>query len=299
MAWHCVSFDIEDADPDAIGDALLAAGASSVEVADADAGTPDERPAFGEPGAAPPAWPRSRLNALFPADVDAIGAVSAACAAAGVAVPHALDRSVVADLDWVRASRSQFQPVHVGGRLWVVPSWETAPEPDAVNLMLDPGAAFGTGTHPTTRGCLRWLEANLRGGETVLDYGCGSGILAIAALRLGAARARGVDVDPLAVEAARENAARNAVEADFHLPDTGPEPAADVVLANILANPLIALAPLLAKATAPGGRIVLSGILAAQAGDVRAAYAPWFDFEPDVLDEDWALLVGRRLEAGR
>jgi ribosomal protein L11 methyltransferase len=192
----------------------------------------------------------------------------------------------------VRLTQSQFKPIRISSRLWIVPSWEQVPDANAINIRLDPGAAFGTGSHATTRLCLAWLEANLRGGETVLDYGCGSGILAIAALRLGAARATGVDIDPQAVLAARANAMQNRVSADFHAPGDEPRPASDVVLANILAGPLIALAPLLAAATRPAGRIVLSGVLEAQAEEVIAAYSAWYAMSAPVLDEGWALLAG-------
>jgi ribosomal protein L11 methyltransferase len=200
----------------------------------------------------------------------------------------------VAEQDWVRRSQSQFEPIRISDKLWIVPSWAQAPDPGGLNLVLDPGLAFGTGSHPTTRLCLQWLERTIGGGERVLDYGCGSGILAIAALRLGASAALGVDVDPLALPAARANAERNRADARFINTETAPDFQADLVVANILANPLILLAPLLSKYACKGGRIALSGILEAQAEEVIAAYAPWFAMRVGDSDGGWVLLEGLR-----
>jgi ribosomal protein L11 methyltransferase len=184
--------------------------------------------------------------------------------------------------------------VRISSRLWVVPTWHTAPAPDAINLVIDPGLAFGTGTHPTTRLCLAWLDANLRGGESVLDYGCGSGILGIAAMKLGAARVTGVDIDPLALLAARHNAMQNQVMMEFAAAEGSvPEPA-DIVLANILANPLKLLAPLLARATRSGGHILLSGVLEHQAHEVQDAYRKWFALEAMQHDDGWILISGSK-----
>jgi len=294
MSWLCLTFPVEASAVDALGDALLAAGALSVDVSDADAGGADEQPVFAEPGLLPMRWRHNRMTALFPADVDAHAVLARACAAAGLEPPAEVDASEVADLDWVRLTQSQFGPIRISDRLWIVPTWERIPDPAAVNLVLDPGVAFGTGSHPTTRLCLQWLDRNALQGRSVLDYGCGSGILAIAALGLGAARATGVDIDPQAVLAARANAVQNRVAADFHVPGGEPETPADIVLANILANPLIALAPLLAAATLAGGRIVLSGILEEQADDVRAAYRDAFDLRVEAVDDGWVLLTGTK-----
>jgi ribosomal protein L11 methyltransferase len=176
-----------------------------------------------------------------------------------------------------------------------VPSWHEPPDPGAINLLLDPGLAFGTGSHPTTRLCLTWLERTIRGGESVLDYGCGSGILAIAALKLGAARAEAVDIDDQALLAARANAIHNQVQVSFHSAAGAIRQPAQIVVANILAHPLIVLAPLLARLTAPHGRLALAGLLAEQADEVRAAYRPWFDFDAPAQEEGWMLLSGTRL----
>ncbi|MNC84664.1 Ribosomal protein L11 methyltransferase [compost metagenome] len=197
----------------------------------------------------------------------------------------------------MRASRDQFAPIRISQRLWIVPSWHAPPDPGAINLLLDPGLAFGTGSHPTTRLCLNWLERMVRGGETVLDYGCGSGILAIAAMKLGAARADGVDIDQQALLAARANALHNRVQATFHGAADAVQHPAQIVVANILAHPLIVLAPLIARLTARGGVLALAGLLAGQEEEVRAAYAPWFDFEVPGQDEGWMLLSGTRRAA--
>ena len=215
-----------------------------------------------------------------------------AARAIGLEQPPAYRIETLEDNDWVRLTQSQFNPIPISPRLWIVPTWHTPSDPAAINIVLDPGLAFGTGSHPTTRLCLRWLDANIRGGESVLDYGCGSGILAIAALKLGAASAIGVDVDAQAVQASRDNAAANQADAKFYLPDDAPKLQADIVVANILTNPLKVLAPLLAGAVRQGGRIVLSGILGEQATDVMKIYAQWFNLEPPIMDEGWACVSG-------
>lgn len=280
---------------DELSDALLGEGALSVSVEDADAGTAAEAPLYGEPGMpVATAWPQSLISALCEKTVDSAKLVAAASARLSLA--RALEYRVepVAEEDWVRRSQQQFEPIRISAKLWVVPSWTEAPDPDAVNLALDPGLAFGTGSHPTTRLCLKWLERTVRGGERVLDYGCGSGILAIAALRLGAGAALGVDVDPVALPAAQANARRNRVDARFINTETAPEFRADLVVANILANPLILLAPLLAGCLGREGRIALSGILENQAEEVAAAYAPWIALRVGDCDGGWALLEGLR-----
>jgi len=297
MAWLSIAFEIPAADVEAVSDALLEAGAVSVDVTDADAGTAAEQPVFAEPGSPEPRpWGRSRVSVLVAAGEDAGTIVAAACAHAGIAPPP-YQSVAVADQDWVRASRDQFTPIRVSRRLWIVPSWHAAPDPGAINIALDPGLAFGTGSHPTTKLCLAWLERTIRGGESVIDYGCGSGILAIAALKLGAARADGVDIDAQALLAARANALQNRVQAEFHGAAAAIRKPAQIVVANILAHPLIVLAPLLARLAAPAGRLALAGVLAGQADEVRAAYEPWFEFGAPGREEDWVLLDGTRREA--
>jgi ribosomal protein L11 methyltransferase len=280
---------------DALSDALLAQGAQSVCVEDANAGTVEEAPLYGEPGLPiEGVWPQSLITALCAHDADLMQIMAAACAQVGLAVVPDYRAEPVEDEDWVRLSQAQFEPIRISDKLWIVPSWAMAPDPNALNLVLDPGLAFGTGSHPTTRLCLQWLERAIRGGERVLDYGCGSGILAIAALRLGAREALGVDVDPQALVAGRANAARNRVDARFVNTETAPDFQADLVAANILANPLILLAPLLAGQMSKGARIALSGILEVQAEEVIAAYATWIALRVSARDEGWVLLEGLR-----
>jgi ribosomal protein L11 methyltransferase len=207
-----------------------------------------------------------------------------------VDVEHVIE--AVPEQDWVRLTQSQFEPIRVSERLWIVPSWHVAPDPTAITLELDPGLAFGTGSHPTTRLCLRWLEQHLRGGESVLDYGCGSGILAIAAKKLGAGRVLGTDLDEQAIAASRDNAQRNACEAEFFAPGALPAGTYDVLVANILTNPLKALMPLLAGRVRAGGRIALSGILAEQAEEILDLYGQAFDMAPWGSEEGWVCLGG-------
>jgi ribosomal protein L11 methyltransferase len=279
----------------AVSDALLDAGAFSVDVADAQAGTDRETPIFAEPGQGLElAFGSNRVVALFEPEADLPGAIERACAAAGLSASPECKITEVAEQDWVRLTQSQFTPIRASARLWIVPSWHTVPDPGAINIILDPGLAFGTGGHPTTRLCLDWLDRYMSPGCSVIDYGCGSGILAIAAAKLGAARVRGVDIDAQAVLSSRYNAERNDVIAEFSNADGVPPEPADVVLANILSNPLKVLAPLLARLTVPGGALVLSGILPPQAADVAEAYRSWFDMEAPAMDDGWVRLSGTR-----
>ena len=294
MAWQRVGLVVAGAHAEALAEALEAEGAVSTEISDADAGTEAEDAVFGEPGAEAILWARCRVSALFPAEaaLDAIvGRAFEACGAGALAAA-AIDR--VEDADWVALTQRQFEPIRAGERLWIVPTWHETPDPAAVNVILDPGAAFGTGSHPTTRLCLAWLEREVSRGDTVLDYGCGSGILAIAALKLGAARAYGVDVDPLALEAARYNAQRNAVALEVRDAREALPCAARVTVANILANPLRMLAPVICAHTESEGRIALSGILEDQAQGVIDAYAGCARLAIAGREAGWVLLAGTR-----
>ena len=297
MAWLSVSFEVEAADVEALGEALLEAGAASVDVADGAAGSAAEEAIYAEGGAdGIQPWRASRVSALLDEKADVAGLVAHACASAGLPVPRYTVQPL-ADRDWVQASRDQFVPIRISPRLWIVPSWHAAPDAGAVNIALDPGIAFGTGSHPTTRLCLRWLERVIQGGETVLDYGCGSGVLAVAAMKLGAASAVGVDIDGQALLAARRNAMHNQVQATFHSAAEAVQRPARIVVANILAHPLVVLAPLLARLTAPRGRLALSGLLTRQVDEVRAAYEPWYDIGAHEEEEGWALLSAVRRTA--
>ena len=293
MSWLTLSVHAEADYAEALSEALLAHGALSVDMLDADADTPDEQAIFGEPGEPTAAvWQHNLVNALFDSNADVTGILQTCCAELNItSIPEHRIESLE-ESDWVRLTQAQFDPIRISPRLWIVPTWHTPTDPGAINIALDPGLAFGTGSHPTTRLCLRWLDENIRGNESVLDYGCGSGILAIAALKLGAGSAIGIDVDAQAVQASRDNAAANHVRADFYLPDGVTTAQYDVVVANILTNPLRALAPLLAAATKTGGSIVLSGILAEQAQEVMRIYAQWFDLAPAVFEDGWSCLSG-------
>jgi ribosomal protein L11 methyltransferase len=293
MSYVAVRFDLAAGEADAWSDALLEAGALSVDVSDPFAGTDREAPMFGEPGEPPSAmWQTSRVVALFADDADWRATLDVATMHTGLALP-AWETYPVADEDWVRRTQSQFGPIEIAPDLFIVPTWSDPPRAEAFNLRLDPGLAFGTGSHPTTRLCLRWLRETIRGGESLLDYGCGSGILAIAAAKLGALGVVGVDVDPQALRASTANADVNDVDARFVLPEGLPAGRFDIVIANILANPLVLLAPALSARVADGGAIALSGVLAGQTDDVLAAYAPWFTLAAVREDEGWVLLASR------
>ena len=293
MSFLAARFDVSAADAEAWSDALLEAGALSVDVSDPFAGTERETPMFGEPGEPPSTmWQMSRVVVLVAGDADVHHLLRDVAAATRLALP-AYEVHPIADEDWVRRTQSQFGPIEIAPDFFIVPTWSDPPRADALVLRLDPGLAFGTGSHPTTRLCLRWLRDNLRGGESVLDYGCGSGILAIAAAKLGAARVVGVDVDPQAMRASTANAAMNGVDASFVVPDALGTGRFNVVVANILTNPLIMLAPALCARVADGGTIALSGVLAEHAEDVRAAYDPWFTLAAVRADEGWILLSPR------
>lgn len=303
MSWTEVVIEIARAHAEALSDALMEAGALSVSVEDADEGTDQERPLFGEPGMEPAeaAWEHSRVVALTEVDADQAAIVAEAAAAIQLKAVPAFTTRAVADEDWVRLTQSQFAPIHIGKNIWVVPSWHEAPDPDGLILELDPGLAFGTGSHPTTRLCMEWLEAHPAPGKTVLDYGCGSGILAMVASKMGAGDVAGVDIDPQAIESARDNALRNHCEIDYYLPDSfaasaKPQHATgkfDVVVANILSSPLKLMAPMLSGRVAPGGALILSGVLARQADEVAEAYAPFIKLGVWAEQDGWVALHGR------
>jgi len=304
LVLHCL-----EAQAETLSDALLEAGVLSVSVEDADRDTEAENALFGEPGTEPEvhAWHRNRLVALLPDGLDPQQILEQ------VRIESGQDHLAsgwflrdVPDADWVRLTQSQFGPIHIGERIWIVPSWHRdnpdvpntiADDPDdasAIRIELDPGLAFGTGSHPTTHLCLEWLESCMTGRPNVLDYGCGSGILAIAAAKLGAARVVGVDIDAQAVEATRYNAKVNNTALDATLPDGLTEGQYDIVVANILSNPLKVLAPMLANRVASGGDLVLSGVLERQADEVAQAYAPWLRMSVWRARDGWVCLHGKR-----
>jgi ribosomal protein L11 methyltransferase len=292
MSWLSLTVNADAAYAESLSEALLELGALSVDMHDADADTPQENAIFGEPGEPSASlWLHNSVTALFSADANVAAILLQASKAAGLPQSPSHQIATLQDNDWVRLTQSQFDPIRISQRLWIVPTWHTPVDTAAINIVLDPGLAFGTGSHPTTRLCLRWLDEHIHGGESVLDYGCGSGILAIAAMKLGAGHAYGIDVDAQAVQSSRDNALANQVAADFSLPEGTLVPV-DIVVANILTNPLKILAPLLANATREHGRIVLSGVLSEQAEDVMQIYAQWFELAPAVLEDGWACLSG-------
>ncbi|MFG0380791.1 50S ribosomal protein L11 methyltransferase [Pseudomonas sp. zbq_18] len=289
MPWLQVRLAITPEQAETYEDALLGVGAVSVTFMDA-----EDQPIFEPDLGTTPLWSHTHLLALFEADTDPANLVAHLQLLTGGELPaHEIEH--IADQDWERSWMDNFQPMRFGQRLWIVPSWHAAPEPDAVNLLLDPGLAFGTGTHPTTALCLEWLDGQALTDCDVIDFGCGSGILAIAALLLGAPQARGTDIDPQALEASRDNASRNGIDpARFpvYLPADLPQQPADVVVANILAGPLVSLAPQITALVKAGGRLALSGILAEQAAEVREAYAGAFDLDPTAIKDGWVRISG-------
>jgi len=266
MPWRALTLQVDRAAAEAFSDALLEAGAQSVAL---------------EPGGA--------LIAILASEQDFQALISLAAHAAGIAAPP-FTHETFADEDWVRKSQAQFMPVEIGARLWIGPTWHQPPR-GRIAVTIDPGLAFGTGSHPSTKLVLAYLERTIRGGERVLDYGCGSGVLAIAAAKLGAAQVDGVDVDPQAVETTLANARANGVHLRAMLPDALGAGHYDVVVSNILAQPLILLAPLLA---ARGPRLALAGILDEQAEEVARAYQPWLEMKTAGREERWVLLEGGR-----
>ena len=293
-------------DAEALSESLLLAGALSVSVEDADSNTDNESPLFGEPDVS--AWRNNVVIALLPDDEDPV-AILEAVRDAGGGNFLASDWQVrhLADQDWVGLTQGQFGPIQIGGRIWIVPSWHRDdPEvhatlsatrkdsADVVRIELDPGLAFGTGSHPTTHLCLEWLADNLNAGQTVLDYGCGSGVLSIAAQLLGARQTTGVDIDERAVQATRDNALNNHVTVQAMLPGDLSSGTFDVVVANILSSPLKVMASMLVGRVAPQGRLVLSGVLDWQAQEVIDAYAPWMALEVWKTKDVWVCLTGRQ-----
>ncbi|HEX8988845.1 MAG TPA: 50S ribosomal protein L11 methyltransferase [Rhodocyclaceae bacterium] len=293
--WISAALATDAEHAEALSEALLGQGALSVSVEDADAGTDRETPQFGEPGSpSTPLWATSRVVALFEPGDELAERIATACREVGVLEVPEIEFTEVPEENWVQLTQAQFEPIRINERLWIVPSWHAAPDPQAICLQLDPGMAFGTGSHPTTRLCLDWLCANIGGHEHVLDYGCGSGILGIAAAKLGARSVVGVDIDDNALSAAHENAERNGVKLDLRHTRAPLDETFDRVVANILTNPLCVLAPLLSGRVAPGGRIALSGVLETQAQQVIDAYAPWLALRVGATEEGWVRLEGDR-----
>lgn len=291
MPWLQVHIHSTPDNAEAIEDALLSAGAASVTFQDR-ADQPILEPPLGET----PLWHQTRITGLFDADIDTGDVTRRVAEDLAFALPeHHWEQ--LGDKDWQREWMRNYHPIQCGDDLWICPSWMDPPDPRATNVRLDPGLAFGTGTHPTTLLCLQWLARQDLNEKTVIDYGCGSGILGIAGLLRGARDLRAVDIDPQALLATRDNCERNRIEpkrVTTHLPSQVPSAPADVVFANILAGPLVELAPVLTALTRPGGKLCLAGLLASQAEAVSAAYREHFEFEAPRQEGDWVQLAGTR-----
>jgi ribosomal protein L11 methyltransferase len=294
MAWVSLKIEAQDNTADLISDTLMAQGALSAIIEDANADTLDEQPIFGEPGDPPPGiWHQNLVSALFDEGID-VTKVIADLESETKLSNLQYSTEIIQEQDWVRATQSQFEPIRITNNLWIVPTWHIAPNADAINIVLDPGLAFGTGSHPTTLLCLQWLAETVSAQDTLLDYGCGSGILAIAAKKLGASEVVGTDIDSQAIQSSVYNAEQNNVTADFYHASKYESREFDIVVANILSSALSVLAPALAKSCKTGGKIALSGILKEQASDVSAIYAEWFNMQAPQMMDSWVLLTGTK-----
>ncbi|HDU8491407.1 TPA: 50S ribosomal protein L11 methyltransferase [Aeromonas hydrophila] len=291
MPWIQIRINATAKTADKVSNMLLGRGAQAVTFMDAK-DVPVYEPMPGET----PLWGETEVMGLFDAETDPAPTIAFFQQIFGEDVGYKVEQ--LEDKDWVREWMDHFHPMQFGERLWICPSWRDVPNPDAVNVMLDPGLAFGTGTHPTTALCLQWLDGLDLAGKTVVDFGCGSGILGIAALKLGAARVIGIDIDPQAIQASRDNAERNGVadQIELYLPADQPQDVeADVVVANILAGPLRELAPLIAGHGKAGSLMALSGVLESQASELETIYGQWFEMDPTAVKEEWCRLSGRKL----
>lgn len=294
MAWVSLKIEAQDNTADLISDTLMEQGALSAIIEDANADTLDEQPIFGEPGDPPPGiWQQNLVSALFDEGID-IAKIMADLQRRTKLSHLQYSTEIIQEQDWVRATQSQFEPIKITDNLWIVPTWHSAPNADAINIVLDPGLAFGTGSHPTTHLCLAWLTQTVSTNDTVLDYGCGSGILAIAAKKLGASSVVGTDIDSQAIQSSLYNAEQNNVIAEFYHASKYQTHEFDIVVANILSSALSVLAPALAKSCKVGGKIALSGILKEQAADVSAIYAEWFNMQAPQYMDAWVLLTGTK-----
>ncbi len=292
MPWLQLKINTTRTQAESVEDALLANGAASVTLED-NADQPILEPALGET----PLWRETRVTGLFDAAIDTRRVHDAIAQSFGGPLPeHRWEQ--LEDKDWEREWMKHYHPIQCGDNLWICPSWQEPPQPEAVNLLLDPGLAFGTGTHPTTFLCLQWIAEQDMASKTLVDYGCGSGILGIASLMLGAEQVVGIDIDPQALTATRDNARRNRLPAEampVYLPDNCPRVQTDITLANILAGPLADLAGTLNDLTRLGGKICLSGILTSQAEAVMMAYRPWFEFDDPAQLEEWVRLTATKV----
>ncbi|HBZ19471.1 MAG TPA: 50S ribosomal protein L11 methyltransferase [Betaproteobacteria bacterium] len=298
MAWQALEFEVSGADVEALSDALFDAGALSIDVTDADEGSVKERAIYLEPGEEILlSWGYNLVVGLFDKDIevaDIFSFVSDVLQPLQLSPPQT---RLVDDQDWVRLTQQQFQPIQITKRLQISPSWSAVKVTSEINIILDPGLAFGTGSHPTTQLCLHWLESNLVSGQAVIDYGCGSGVLGIAAKMFGAGRVVGIDIDEDALAASQYNALRNEVDLEVVPAGDSFNEQVDIVIANILPSPLKVLAPLLSQLVKPGGDIVLSGILVSHEQELLSIYGQWFEMSTFQTMDDWVCLQGTKLSS--
>lgn len=298
MAWLLIKIQANETNADAISDALMRIGALSASIEDANAETAAEQAIFGEPSSSdiqyppPGIWQQNIITAMFDEDAD-VNQIIRALSAETLIPTFQYTTEIIAEQDWVRATQAQFEPIKINDKLWIVPTWHVAPNSEAINIVLDPGLAFGTGSHPTTHLCLDWLaqQPNM---NSVLDYGCGSGILAIAAKKLGAKQVVGVDIDAQAIIASGHNAEQNQVSIEFYDANEFTHQQFDVVVANILSSALMVLAPVLAKYCKTGAKLALSGILEAQSEALIARYSEWYNMDIPQQKDAWILLTGTK-----
>ncbi len=295
MSWISVIIQAQDNTADLISDTLIELGALSAIIEDANAQTVDEQAIFGEPGDPPPGiWQKNIVSAMFNSGLDVDFLIQTLAKKTHLS-NLTFTTQTIEEQDWVRATQSQFNPIKITDKLWIVPTWHNVVDDEAINIALDPGLAFGTGSHPTTHLCLAWITQHVKPAHQVLDYGCGSGILAIAAKKMGATKVVGTDIDAQAIEASHYNAAQNHVDIDFfHATEFKSQQAYDIVVANILSSALSVLAPILSSACKTGGQIALSGILKEQVELLTILYSQWFKMDAPIMMDSWILLTGTK-----
>ena len=295
MAWINLTFFAEKKDINLLSEALETRGALSIFIQDKNLNNSDEELIFGEPHSGPNKfWATNQIQALFNDSVN-IEEIQDELILNFKYIDFKFNTSSVSETDWVKLSQSQFKPICIKDRINIIPTWHKINNPKLINIILDPGLAFGTGAHPTTHLCTEWLIDNVSKEKKVLDYGCGSGILSIAAYKLGAKMVKGIDIDPQAIIASKENGAVNECNIDWLNTDKDFKFQADLLVANILSSALSVLAPLLASYCAPKGKIALSGILESQENQIKKIYAPWFTFEQTLKNNGWVCLSGVKL----
>jgi ribosomal protein L11 methyltransferase len=294
MSWLLLKIQANEQNADLISDALMGIGALSASIEDANAETQAEQAIFGEPGDPPPGiWQQNIVTAMFEENIDLNQTISAL--KLKTKIPQfQFNTEIIAEQDWVRATQAQFDPIEITDKLWIVPTWHVAPNSEALNIVLDPGLAFGTGSHPTTHLCLAWVAQQSLHNQNVLDYGCGSGILAIAAKKLGANQVIGVDIDSQAIIASNYNAQQNQVKIDIFDASAFTHQTFDIVVANILSSALMVLAPALAKYCKTGAKLALSGILPEQKDALIKRYSEWFNMDAPQQKDAWILLTGTK-----